>query len=291
MPLAEIESFCAVAEKGSFTAAGKWLGVDKSKISRDIKILEEKIGATLIVRTTRSMRLTVEGQALFERLRPALGNIDDALARTSEQQNDARGEVVLTTTPELARFVLAPLLVAFRARHPGILIKLILDTAIVKLERESADLALRVGKAGTTSGVARKIAELRSGFYAAPSYLERRGTPKQVEELAQHDGLWPTPQRDQKSFAFAGKIPAPKIESGDFDVLRRVASCGGGIALLPEFLAADSVSSGALVRVLPQTMLKGGTVFLVSAAPKSLSARVAKLRQYLLEELRQHLPL
>lgn len=290
MPLEEIRSFCALGEYGSFTRAAKALGVDKSKVSRDVSALESALGTLLAVRTTRSARLTPEGQALFERSTPALGTLVEALALVGERRTAPAGEIVLTTTPELARVVLAPLLVGFRARYPRIQLRLLLGSALVDLTRERADLALRVGRPGASSGVARKVAELRSGFFAAPSYLERRGTPTRPEHLERHDGLWPSPPRGQKSFAFGGRVSKPVIECGDFEMLRRLALAGAGVALLPEFLAERDVGRGALVRVLETLALGGAPLFLVSQAPRKLPARVALLREFLLAELPRVLP-
>jgi DNA-binding transcriptional LysR family regulator len=285
MRLQELRSFCALAEQGNFTRAAKVLGVDKSKISRDVGTLEETLGTLLVVRTTRSVRLTPEGQSLFERSAAALGTLAEALTFVGERHLEPAGEIVLATTGELARVVLAPLLVRFRARHPRVHLRLLLDAALVDLTRERVDLALRVGRTGTQSGVARKVAELRSGFFAAPSYLARRGVPTRLEHLAQHEGLWPTPVRSQKSFAFGGRVPTPAIQCTDFELLLELTLAGAGVSLLPEFVAERQVASGALVRVLGAVALGSGPLFLVSQAPRKLPSRVALLRDFLLAEL------
>jgi DNA-binding transcriptional LysR family regulator len=290
MQIQELRSFCALAEQGSFTRAAKVLGVDKSKVSRDVSALEDTLGTLLVVRTTRSVRLTPEGQTLFERSAQAFGTLAEALAFTGERRLVPAGEITLATTPELARVVLAPLLVRFRAYHPLIHLRLLLDSALVDLTREQADLALRVGRAGAESHVARKITELRSGFFATAAYLARRGVPTQLEHLTRHEGLWPTPARAQKSFAFGGRVPRPAVECGDFELLLQLTLAGGGISLLPEFLAERHVSSGALVRVLSTITLGNGPLFLVSQAPRKLPARVALLRDFLLAELPRALP-
>lgn len=286
----ELRSFCALGEHGSFTDAAKALGVDKSKVSRDVSALEETLGLLLVVRTTRSVRLTPEGQTLFERAAAAFGSLADALSFVGERRSAPAGEITLATTPDLGRVLLAPLLVGFRACHPQIHLRILLDSALVDLAKEGADLALRVGRPGAASGVARKISDLRSGFFAAPSYLARRGVPTLLEHLEHLDGLWPTPPRGQKSFAFGGRIPRPAVECGDFELLLQLTLAGGGVALLPEFVGARHVASGALVRVLETVALGNGPLFLVSQAPRKLPARVALLRDFLLAELPRMLP-
>jgi DNA-binding transcriptional LysR family regulator len=290
MRIEELRSFCALGEQGNFTRAAKALGVDKSKVSRDLTALEDTLGMLLVIRTTRSVRLTPEGQTLFERSAAAFGALLDALSFVEERSVAPAGDITLTTTPDLGRVVLAPLLVGFRARHPQIHLRILLDSALVDLAREPADLALRVGRPGGTSVVARRVTELRSGFFAAPSYLARRGVPTRIEHLEQLDGLWPTPPRGQKSFAFGGRVTRPAVECGDFELLLQLALAGGGVALLPEFLAKRHVANGALVRVLEAVALGGGPLFLVSQAPRKLSARVALLREFLLTELPRVLP-
>jgi DNA-binding transcriptional LysR family regulator len=151
--------------------------------------------------------------------------------------------------------------------------------------RQGVDLALRVGRPGGGSLVARRLGELEAAFFAAPAYLQRRGTPQKLEQLSAHDGLWPAPPKGQRSFAPGEQQPAAAIECADFGLLAEVAKAGGGIALLPTFLAAREVASGALVRVLPAVALGGAPLYLVSRPLRPLPARVAALRGYLLEAL------
>lgn len=279
-----IWSFCAVAREGGFTRAATWLGVDKSKVSRDVIDLETRLGAKLLLRTTRTVRLTPEGQSLYERAQPAFAALESALTAAAGQQVAARGEVTFATTPELGR-VLAPTLTAFRMRHPHITLKLDLATRLVDLTREATDLALRLGRPGGEQWTARRVAQLSSGFFASPSYLERRGRPTAIEQLADHLGLWPSPAKGQRTFAFSGEISKPAVECSDFEMLRQLALRGAGITLLPDFLTVSDVQSGALERVFPSLSVGASPLYLVSGAPRQLPLRVVLLRQYLLEEL------
>jgi DNA-binding transcriptional LysR family regulator len=149
------------------------------------------------------------------------------------------------------------------------------------------DLALRLGRAGGQSVVARRLRRVDAGFFAAPGYLEKRGTPEKLEALAGHEGLWPV-VRGQRSFASARRPPAPAVACADFGTLAELACAGGGIALLPLFVAARHVARGELVRVLPSFTLGSAPLYLVSAPPAQLPARVIALRDFLLHELREH---
>ncbi len=285
----EIWAFCAVAEHGSFTRAASALGLDKSKVSRDLQALEARLATTLLLRNTRSVRLTPEGQALFERARPAFAVIEAAMAGTSGSGATPAGEVRVATTPELGRVVLAPLLGAFRAKYPQITVNVALDVALVDITKEGIDLALRVGRPGGSELTARKLGDLRAGFYASAAYVARRGAPSTLEQLGHHDGLWPTPPRGLGVLASGRNVPAPVVSCNDFETLRELAKLGAGVALLPEFVASRDAQVGALVRVLPSLDMGVGALFLVSRSPRQLPRRVELLRQHLLDFVPRHL--
>ncbi|MDX2009563.1 MAG: LysR family transcriptional regulator [Myxococcaceae bacterium] len=277
-----LRAFRAVAELKSFTAAARRLAMDKSQVSRMVQRLEQGLGVALLVRTTRSVRPTAEGDALLGRVGPALEEIDRALEAAGEASVQERGEVVMTTTSDLAHAWLAKALVGFRQTHPLVRVRLVLTNEVVDLSRAEVDLALRVGRPGGENVVARRLGELAAGFYASPAYLERRGTPTRLEQLAAHEGLWPMPRRGQRAFAPPTPPVSAAVTCADFAFLAEVARAGGGVALLPLVLAERHVSLGSLVRVLPSVTFGGAPLFLVSRAVRSLPSRVASLRTYLL---------
>lgn len=281
--LEALRAFQAVAQAGSFTKAATELGLDKSKVSRDIRALEGSLGVVLLTRSTRAVRLTLAGETLFQRVTPLLSGIEEAVAAVPDRVTVPTGEVTLATTPDIGREVVARALVAFRGRYPAVRVRLLLTNEVVDILAEGTDLALRVGRPGGDDLVARKVGQLVAGFFAAPAYLKRRGNPGREEELAGHDGLWPTPPRKQRSFAPKHSPPPPVVECSDFGVIAEVARAGGGIALLPTFLAGRDVASGALVRVLPGVSLQNAPVFVVNRRQKPLPPRVAALRSFLLE--------
>lgn len=283
MNLEALRAFRLVAEKGSFTRAAAELRLDKSQVSRVIRELESSLGLGLFARTTRSVRLTAEGEALLSRVAPHLAGIEEALEQVPEEGRAPQGEVGLSTTPDIARALLAPALGAFRRRYPLVRVRLHLGAAVVDLTSERIDLALRVGRPGGQGLVARRLGELAAGFFAAPAYLERRGTPTSLGELRQHDGLWPEPPKGQRSFAPSAPIPPPTVACSDFQVLAELAKGGAGIALLPTFLAAAELRQGQLVRVIPSFQLKNAPLYLVSRPVRPVPARVAVLRSFLIE--------
>lgn len=282
--LSGLQAFQAVAQEASFTKAAIRLGLDKSKVSRDVRGLEERLGATLLIRSTRSVRLTAEGEAFLAKITPLLSGLEQAVLALPDRAQIPAGEVVLTTTPEIGRELLARPLVRFRAQYPAVRVRLILAERVVDLLGEAIDLAVRVGRPGTASWVARKIGDLEAGFFAAPAYLTRRGRPVTPRDLSSHDGLWPRPPKGRRSFAPADQPPPPAIDCADFGLLAAVARAGGGVALLPTFLAAQDVAQGQLLRVLPELSFMNAPLYLVSRQVRGLAPRVKALRQFLLEQ-------
>ena len=279
-----VRVFQAVAQAQSFTRASTQLGLNKSQVSRVVRELERELKTVLLARTTRSVRPTAEGQALLERVTPLLADLQQAVAAVPDRDAIPSGDVTVSTTPDLGRAVVAPALAAFRARFPSVRVKVLLSTEFVDLVQHGVDLALRVGRPGGEQLVARKVGELRAGFFASPAYLERKGTPLRLEQLASHDGLWPAPEKGRRSFATRAPRPAV-VDCADFGLLAELARAGGGIALLPDFLAARDVSAGALVRVLPDFSLAQAPLYLVSRPLRPSPPRVTALRDFLIRWL------
>jgi DNA-binding transcriptional LysR family regulator len=285
MPMEALQVFQAVAQARSFTRAGDALGLDKSRVSRVVSALEQSLGRALLVRSTRSVTLTAEGEALFQRIAPLLAGLQEAVSAVPDAAAVPSGEVCITTTPDLGRALLAPALASFRQRYPAVRVRVVLDDGLVDLMGHDVDLALRVGQPGGGSFIARKLGALEAGFFAAPGYLERRGTPTTAEQLAAHDGLWPEVKRGQRSFSPGATPPAAAVQCGDFTMLAELAVLGAGVAVLPTFLAGRFVAQGALVRVLPQVSFADAPLYLVSRPVKPVPPRVRALSDWLKDSL------
>ncbi|NMO23572.1 LysR family transcriptional regulator [Pyxidicoccus fallax] len=287
MDLNHLTVFQAVAQTQSFTKAAGRLGMDKSRVSRALRSLEEALGTTLLARTTRSVRLTPEGEALLRQVAPLLSGLQAAVERAPGGPAIPTGEVTLTAPPDVGRALLAPVLAGFRVRHPTVRVRAVLTYEVVDLLDQGVDLALRVGKPGAGSFVARKLMDLEAGFFASPRYVERRGRPAALPDLARHECLWPPPPRGRGPFGAGRGRPPPtaSVECSDFGFLAELARAGGGVALLPTFLAAQDVALGSLVRLLPEVSFRDAPLFLVSRPGKPVPPRVQVLKDYLWETL------
>jgi len=291
MDLNQIGTFIRVVEQGSFTGAAAAVGLPKSSVSRGVAQLEEALGVRLLQRTTRKLNLTEAGRRYYQQVRRALGDLELANSAAADMGHEPRGLVRLTAPGDFSDGRLSSVLGDFLLRYPRIQIDLWITQRWVNLVEEGFDLAIRAGKLRDSSLVARKLAATELGLFAAPSYLEKRGRPRRLADLAKHDclvhrsgrGIMPwrlTGPRGSETVAVAGPVIAD-----DFTIILRLAVKGLGVALLPELTCESEVASGALVRLLPAYALRGGAVQIVSPPLRYVPARVALLREHLIREL------
>ena len=268
---------------GSFTAAAQRLGVSKAAMSQRIADLERAAGVPLVLRTTRSVRLTEAGQQLADATGSAFAQISTAFAGIKDLAAMPRGRLRVTAPVALARQQIVPRLPAFLRAHPEVRIELDLSDRLVPLAQEGYDLAIRHSPAPPDTHVAWTLCATRSLLVASRAYLRRRGTPAEPADLAQHDCLhylrpgelpaWqlaPVAASASASastsasaaaaaemavtVAVAQKITVPVsgcFAANNSEALREAALAGLGIALLPDFSAQAALRAGKLVAVLP----------------------------------------
>lgn len=246
---------------GSFTAAAQRLGVSKAAMSQRIAELERAAGVPLVLRTTRSVRLTEAGQQLADATGSAFSQISTAFAGIKDLAATPRGRLRVTAPVALARQQIVPRLPAFLRAHPEVRIELDLSDRLVPLAQEGFDLAIRHSPAPPETHVAWTLCATRSLLVASRAYLRRRGTPAEPADLAQHDCLHylrpgETPAWQLAQIDGAGqKITVPVsgcFAANNSEALREAALAGLGIALLPDFSAQTALRAGKLVAVLPR---------------------------------------
>jgi DNA-binding transcriptional LysR family regulator len=291
--LDDLELFVAVVDAGSFTEAARRLARPKATISRAVAALEERLGVVLLHRTTRTLRVTTAGAELHSRAAAALGTLRNALS-LAEKDEEPRGVVRMTTTVDFAATALPVALTRFLGNHPAVEVDLHVSNRVVDFVGEGIDLAIRFSVSASLPDSplrARSLGDAYAGLYASPSYLARAGTPKSLEDLAAHTGVFFHGSGMMAGAVLAGgglalSEPGPKTRwrCDDMFVVRGALRAGAGIGLLPAYVAEDDRTSGTLVRVLPHWEGRVAHAWLVHAAgPLPRKTRV--LRDHLLEVL------
>lgn len=177
----------AVTETGSITAASRRLKSPVATVSRKVAELESRLKAQLFQRTSRRMTLTAAGRSYIDACRRIIEQVDDAEREVSGEYRVPRGELAVTTPWGLGHTHLAPLAVEFLQDYPDISLRLMLTDRIVNMTEENIDIAIRVGSLTDSNMIATRIGSIRIVVCASPSYLEARGVPKQLSDLAKHD--------------------------------------------------------------------------------------------------------
>lgn len=292
--LGKIATFVRVVETESFTAAAEALGLPKSSVSRSVSRLEEELGVRLLQRTTRRIGLTEAGAAFYQRVRSALSQVDEAVATAADLGSEPRGSIRLTAPVDLGDFLAEPL-VRFARKYPQIQLDLVLTARIVDMVREGFDLALRASRLLDSSLVARKLGSFAHGLFAAPAYLKRRGAPRTLADLADHDCVL-FRARGRATWTLRGPKSDEQVEvtgpigTDDLTFVISVAAAGAGVANLPLTLAARAVAEKRLVRVLPGYAWIHSDLSLVMPSGRYIPARVTLLRDFLATELKPLVP-
>lgn len=292
--LGRVAAFVAVVEAGSFTAAADEMGVPKSSVSRSVTRLEEELGVRLLQRTTRQLHLTDAGSAFYQKARNALAALEEAALTAADLGHEPRGTVRLTAPSDLGELLAEPL-ARFVREHPQIELDLVLTPRLVDLVREGFDMALRASRLKDSSLVARRLGAFADGLYAAPSYLKRHGVPATLADLARHECLLFRARGGRATWTLRrGKSEEHvdvrgSISADDLTFIVHAAEAGAGIAFLPHVVVARPVAARRLVRVLPDYCVSRSDLSLVLPTGRHIPARVALLRDFLIEALRPQL--
>lgn len=289
--LNDMALFVDVVKARGFRHAAEALGIPNSTVSRRISTLEKAIGLRLLHRTTRRMDLTEAGQIYYERCR----RIVDEARLAHEQLGDLLAQptgVLRASLPvDFANAYLAPLIVEFARRYPGISFDFDLTPRKVNLVAEPFDVAIRIGDLEDSNLIARQLASLRSGLYAAPGYFEQAGEPLHPTDLSQLDCLvlrghkamtW-TLRRGDTSVEVS---VSGRIQLNSIGLMRRFATLGQGVAVLPTEIAAEDVGQGRLKRILPEWDGPPALVYAMTET-RLLPAKTQRFIEFMREHLGQ----
>ncbi len=288
--------FVHVIEKKGFSAAGRALGIPKSRLSRHINQLEERLDVRLIQRDSRRFVVTEIGKKFYQHARAVVDEIEAAEAAVKYSKNEIAGDIRLTCSIGVAQFAMKDLISRFMTDHPRVNITQYVTNANVDLIEEGLDLAIRGYEENLpdTTYIQRKLAPVSWIFVAGSEYLRTAGLPTTPEKLSQHSCLkvgsrsgetsW---NMDHENGVKARISFYPRLCSDDMVTLMTAAKDGLGIVALPEYVCRRDIEEGQLIHVLPEWTAGNATVILLTPTRKGTLPEIAAFSDFLVKEFRK----
>ena len=278
MQLSDLRAFARITDLMSVSAAARALGLPKSGVSRALARLERDVGALLVDRSTRHLRLTDAGTLFRPHVLRILADVDEAGTALDGLVGVPAGTLRVSLPFTVATALVAPMLPGFMAAYPQLRVVLTVENRFIDMPAEPADLVIRVGPLADSDLIARRLLVSEVWLCASPDYLAVRGTPACVADLTGHTligyGDRAMAYRDDAP-GQAGRIELPSaVAISDSAALLPVVLGGAGIAHLPDFLASPHVTDGQLVRLWPATEGDQIVIHAVYPSHRSLSAKV-----------------
>jgi DNA-binding transcriptional LysR family regulator len=287
-----LRTFVAVADAGGLARAARLKGSSAPAVTRAIAALEKRLGTALLLRTTRSLRLTEAGEAFLADCRRILGELDAAEAAVSGRRSVPQGVLSVTAPAAFGQRHLAPVLLAFLAEQPAVSARAFFVDRVVHLIDEGYDIALRIAHLPDSGLTAVQVGELRRVLVASPAYLQRAGEPRTPADLARHEAI---------GFSMDGQSPAPWLPAGrralaaprqrlmvnSVDAKVAAACAGFGLAVALAYQVTDEVRDGRLRVLMPEHEQPPVPVHLVYPAGRAAAAKVRAFVTFASERLRQ----
>jgi len=289
--ISDLEIFVAIVADGSFTAAARRLGVSKSHVSRQIQALEDRLGARLLDRTTRTVRPTDAGLELHSRAVSILAELDEAERAVRDLQSEPRGTLRIGAPVSFGLRYVAPAVAAFMSRWPELRVEASYGDHRVDVIGDGFDVVVRIGQLADSSLIVRRLARTRSRIVASPAYLALRGRPTHPGELTEHDCLRYVHQVSGHAWPLFGpdgeltvRIDGPLVADNG-DALLIAARAGLGLAYMPDFFIVDDLAAGRLVTVLDPWTTRDVPVAALYPHSRHLSAKVRLFIDHLADSI------
>ena len=290
--LEDLTLFVRAAALGSFSDAAREAGQQPAQVSAAIKRLETILNIRLFARSTRSLRLTPEGETWLPYATQMLDTLEAGLQKIQTPDDEVRGMLQIAVPSDLGRNLLLTLFRDFRQRHPALRLRLLFSDQLTDVFKDPVDVAFRYGNNDDASFISLPVApENRRVLVASPEWIARHGEPQTLEELSQHNALIYILRGrpfDRWSLSLDGVVQQQKVSgtvmSDDAEVLRRLAVAGEGIAYKSMLDVSDDLRAGRLRRLLPRYQGDVVPLNLICPHRKQLSAAV----RLLYEEVKSH---
>jgi DNA-binding transcriptional LysR family regulator len=273
-------AFVAVADLRGFAPAARKMGLSASNVTRLIAALEERVGARLLQRTTRSVTLTDVGARYLERARRILADIEEAEGSAQAERTLPSGRLVVSAPVGFGRIHVTPLMSSYLQRYPDVSGELRLTDRVINMVEDGVDAAIRIGHLPDSSLVTRSLGSIRRIVVASPEYLARRGEPRTPTEINGHDTIQfgATAAAPEWRFLVDDKeirvSHAPRFICNVADAAIWHAEQGGGLTSVLAYQAADAIAAGRLEVVLAGFELPAMPIHVVYPTSRLLSAKV-----------------
>lgn len=290
--------FVQVVEKQGFSAAAEVLGMPKSRLSRHVKNLEERLDTVLIQRTSRQFHITDSGRLFYQHARSLIDEMELAETVMQQQKRSVSGRVSVSCSVGVAQFALQPLMIRFLEMHPQLQLVQHVTNQPVDLIAAGIDMAIRGHAAPLpdSSLIQRHLASVPWHLFTGPSYIEKYGRPTSPYDLFKQRVLkvgWQPSQSQWSLESRSGvKVSVPfdaVFSSDDMGTLKEAAHHGLGIVALPAYTCTDELAQNKLVRILPEWNAGIAELTLLLPTRKGFSGQAQLLRDYLLSEVSEHL--
>lgn len=282
-----IEEFVRVAEKGSFSAAAETMGLSKSHMSKHVKKLENRLGVTLIHRTTRKLKLTNQGQEFFLKCQTIVHDLEEARAQLANETADLRGHIRLTIAGAFGEDFLSPVIAQFLKDYPDVSVDIIFTNRRVDLLEEQFDLAIRSGVDSQNAPHGERIFAHPLITAASPEYLKTHGEAKNIADLKSHNCLCGTLPRWR--FWAGGQIREITIDgnwtANNGRALVHGAKAGLGIIQVPDFYVQDALDGGELVEILAPYRIDSTSFWAIYPKSHHVPRKVQILAEYMRDKL------
>jgi DNA-binding transcriptional LysR family regulator len=283
-----VQLFARIVETGSFSKASADLGITQPTATKHVAALETKLGARLLNRNTRGVSATEIGALYYEKCKTIVRELDEADSLAALLQSKVGGQLRISTSVAFGRRVLTPLALRFMREHPDVQLDLSFEDRYVDLVQQGVDVALRMGRLADSALGARYLGNNPWLTAASPAYLARHGTPKVPADLTSHacliyssvqgDDRWQfsTASGEQRSVPVTGPL-----RSNNLSALLSACRAGLGVAVLPWYLARESVAEGAIVTVLDDHGLPAQELHAVFPSPKLVPSKVRSFIEFM----------
>jgi DNA-binding transcriptional LysR family regulator len=296
-----MKAFARVVEAGSFTKAAQTLHMSKTSVTQLVQQLEARLRVRLLNRTTRKVNVTADGAVYYERVLRLLSDMDDAEASLPNASALPKGKLRVDVPSPLARMILVPALPAFHAKYPDIQLDMGVSDRTVDLIDENVDCVVRGGELADQSLRARHVGDLQLGVYAAPSYLERAGTPSHPRELEDTHHrivgfLW---ARSGKAFPYAMRRDGESVKVqgryvlavDDGNAYLAAGLAGMGVLWLPDYMSKAHLARGELLPLFEGWRFDPMPMYVAFPPNRYVSIKLRVFIDWVVELMAQHAPI